>query len=161
MNFIDDHAWMRLLELQLNDFGLRRTSIFICLVLIIGTRDYFFDPLSNPDNLSGIILKIPYRNLFTTVSGWWWNSKKRQGFLNRPMARDVSNFSTIGNSIIFLVQIIRGYGCVVRFLVQICESDHVYKADAMKKLEENFKEKILRKVFIYFHTFPDQKVHNL
>ena len=77
------------------------------------------------------------------------------------MARDVSNFSTIGNSIIFLVQIIRGYGCVVRFLVQICESDHVYKADAMKKLEENFKEKILRKVFIYFHTFPDQKVHSL
>ena len=62
------------------------------------------------------------------------------------------------------VQIIRGYGCVVRFLVQICESDHVYKADAMKKLEENFKEKILRKVFIpqvYFHTFPDQKIHNL
>ena len=161
MNFIDDHAWMRLLELLLNDFGLRRKSIFICLVLIIGTRDYFFDPLSNPDNLSGTVLKIPDRNLFTTVSGWWWNSKKRQGFLNRPMARDVSNFSTIGNSIIFLVQIIRGYGCVVRFLVQICESDHVYKADAMKKLEENFKAKILRKVFVYFHTFPDQKVHYL
>ena len=100
MNFIDDHAWMRLLELLLNDFGLRRKSIFICLVLIIGTRDYFFDPLSNPDNLSDTISTIPDRNLFTTVSGWWWNSKKRQGFLNRPMARDVSNFSTIGNSII-------------------------------------------------------------
>ena len=100
MNFIDDHAWMRLLELLLNDFGLRRKSIFICLVLIIGTRDYFFDPLFNPDNLSGTILKLPHRNLFTTVSGWWWNSKKRQGFLNRPMARDVSNFTTIGNSII-------------------------------------------------------------
>ena len=90
MNSIEDHVWMRLLELLPNDFGLRRKSIFICLVLIIGTRDYYFDPFFNQDNLSGPLLRIPHRNLFTTVSGWWWNSKKRQGFLNRPMARDVS-----------------------------------------------------------------------
>ena len=52
-----------------------------------------------------------------------------------------------------LVQIIRGYGCVVRFLVQICEIDQVYRADAMRKLEENFKEKIIRKVFILVAQF--------
>ena len=39
MNFLDDHAWMRLLELLLNDFGLKRKSIFIFLVQIIGILD--------------------------------------------------------------------------------------------------------------------------
>ena len=60
-----------------------------------------------------------------------------------------------------LVQIIRGYGCVVRFLVQICEIDQVYRADAMRKLEENFKEKIIRKVFILVAQFLHKIVHNL
>ena len=35
---------------------------------------------------------------------------------------------------------------MVRFLVQICEADQVYRADAMKKLEDNFKMTILRKI---------------
>ena len=39
VNFIGHHIWMKLLELPLNDFGLRKKSIFIFLVLIIGTRD--------------------------------------------------------------------------------------------------------------------------
>ena len=29
-------------------------------------------------------------NIFKTVKGWWWNDKLQKGFLDRPIAKDVS-----------------------------------------------------------------------
>jgi len=29
-------------------------------------------------------------NIFKTVKGWWWNNKTKKGYLNRPIAKDVS-----------------------------------------------------------------------
>ena len=30
-------------------------------------------------------------NILSTITGWWWNSKYRKGFMTTPLARDVSN----------------------------------------------------------------------
>ena len=64
-------------------------------------RDLGFRSNSDRENSFATHFWIPKRNLFTTVSGWWWNSTKKQGFLNRPMARDVSILNPIPKVLIW------------------------------------------------------------
>ena len=64
-------------------------------------RDLGFRSNSDRENSFATHLWIHKRNLFTTVSGWWWNSTKKQGFLNRPMARDVSILNPIPKVLIW------------------------------------------------------------
>ena len=51
----------------------------LCNIIELKKRDKYFY-LFGRDN----------KNLLTTVQGWWWNPKKGQGFLNRPIAEAVS-----------------------------------------------------------------------
>ena len=159
VNFIGHHIWMKLLELPLNDFGLRRKSIFIFLVLIIGTRDSDELISNHPTRIEPFICESlieTYSQLYLDGGGILKNVKDFSIDLWR--ATWVIEVQPKIQWFDHLVQIIRGYGCLVRFLVQICEIDQVYRADAMRKLEENFKDKILRKVFV---TVVSQLLYSL